>query len=132
MTQYIALIHKDPDSDYGVRFPDFPGCVTAGTTLQDAQAMAAEALRLHVAGMTADGEDIPAPSTLDEVAALPEFAGAVVILVPLAKPDARTMRVNITLPADVLEQIDAYAEKEGFTRSGFIVRAAKRAMAEAG
>lgn len=94
--------------------------------------MAAEALRVHVAGMTADGEDIPAPSTLDEVAALPEFAGAVVILVPLAMPDAKTMRVNITLPADVLEQIDAYAEKEGFTRSGFIVRAAKRAMAEAG
>ncbi len=23
---YIALIHKDRKSDYGVSFPDFPGC----------------------------------------------------------------------------------------------------------
>jgi hypothetical protein len=33
MTSYIALLRKDVDSDYGVEFPDFPGCVTAGTTL---------------------------------------------------------------------------------------------------
>jgi predicted RNase H-like HicB family nuclease len=28
MRNYIALIHKDADSDYGVSFPDFPGVVT--------------------------------------------------------------------------------------------------------
>jgi predicted RNase H-like HicB family nuclease len=33
MTAYIALIRKEPDSDFGVDFPDFPGCVTAGRTL---------------------------------------------------------------------------------------------------
>ncbi|TIM59886.1 MAG: CopG family transcriptional regulator, partial [Mesorhizobium sp.] len=25
MKQYIGLIHKDTDSDFGVSFPDFPG-----------------------------------------------------------------------------------------------------------
>ena len=35
MTAYIALLRKDQGSDYGMGFPDFPGCVTAGTTLED-------------------------------------------------------------------------------------------------
>ena len=30
MRQYIALIHKDPGSDYGVSFPDLPGVISAG------------------------------------------------------------------------------------------------------
>ena len=47
MRQYIALIHKDTDSDYGVSFPDVPGCVTAGLDLDDARSMAEEALALH-------------------------------------------------------------------------------------
>ena len=50
MTSYIALIHKEPRSDFGVSFPDFPGCVTAGRTLDEARKMAEEALALHVDG----------------------------------------------------------------------------------
>jgi predicted RNase H-like HicB family nuclease len=44
MRYYIGLIHKEADSDYGVSFPDFPGVATAGKSLDDAQAMAEEAL----------------------------------------------------------------------------------------
>ena len=40
MTSYIALLRKQPRSDYGVDFPDFPGCVTAGRTLEEARRMA--------------------------------------------------------------------------------------------
>jgi predicted RNase H-like HicB family nuclease len=46
MRQYIALIHKDADSDFGMSFPDLPGCVTAGATLDEARDMAEEALAL--------------------------------------------------------------------------------------
>ena len=53
---YIGLIHKDPGSEYGVSFPDFPGCVTAGVSLEEARIMAQEALTLHVEGMLEDGE----------------------------------------------------------------------------
>src|ERR1035441_6271666 len=49
--EYIAYLHKDKNSDFGVSFPDFPGCITAGSSLDEARAMAAEALALHVAGM---------------------------------------------------------------------------------
>jgi predicted RNase H-like HicB family nuclease len=67
MTEYIALLHKDRDSDYGVSFPDFPGCITAGMTLEEAQRMAAEALAFHIEGMIEDGDAIPDPSTLDAI-----------------------------------------------------------------
>src|SRR5277367_1560765 len=65
---YIAYVHKDPTSDYGVSFPDFPGCVTAGKTLEEARRMVQEALCLHIAGMIEDGDKLPAPSTLDHLA----------------------------------------------------------------
>jgi len=52
---YIALVRKDPDSDYGVSFPDFPGAVTAARSLNEAVARAGEALARHVEGMAEDG-----------------------------------------------------------------------------
>jgi predicted RNase H-like HicB family nuclease len=126
--QYIGLIHKEAASDYGVSFPDFPGVVTAGKDLDDARAMAEEALTLHVDGMIADGEAIPEPSTLEEVMADPENRDGVAILVGLKSEAQKTVRVNVTLPADVLEQIDRFAERRGYTRSGFLVQAAKRVI----
>src|SRR5258708_38460059 len=65
--EYIAYLHKDKGSDYGVSFPDFPGAITAGSTLEEARRMAGEILPLHIAGKRGGGEKIPAPSTLGEV-----------------------------------------------------------------
>ena len=76
MRQYIALIHKDADSDFGVSFPDLPGCVTAGATLDEARDMAEEALAFHIEGLEQDGEAIPEPSSLEAVMADPTIATA--------------------------------------------------------
>jgi predicted RNase H-like HicB family nuclease len=124
MAAYIALIHKDDDSDYGVSFPDFPGCVTAGSTLDEARMMAAEALAFHIEGMKEDGEPIPEPSDLAVVMRERENQNAVAFLVDADVRPSKTVRVNITLPEDVLKEIDAFAEREGYTRSGLIVKAA--------
>ncbi|XHE14090.1 type II toxin-antitoxin system HicB family antitoxin [Agrobacterium deltaense] len=132
MRNYIGLIHKDADSDYGVSFPDFPGVVTAGTDLDDARRMAEEALALHVEGMIEDGDAIPEPSSLDAVMADPENKDAVAILVTLKAESKKSVRLNITLPEDVLKEIDAFAESKGLTRSGFLARAAKHEIASAG
>jgi predicted RNase H-like HicB family nuclease len=64
---FIGLIHKDAGSDFGVSFPDFPGVVTAGKTLDDARTMAEEALAFHVNGMIEDGEGLPVPSRLEQI-----------------------------------------------------------------
>ncbi|AAK25147.1 type II toxin-antitoxin system HicB family antitoxin [Caulobacter vibrioides] len=126
MADYIALIHKDADSAFGVSFPDLPGCISVGETLEEARANAEEALALHVEGMIEDGETLPAPSALDEVMAAPGNRDGVVILVPLKTVQPRTVRVNITLPETTLREIDAFAETYGYTRSGLLARAAKQ------
>lgn len=59
MSQYLALMHHEPGSDYGVSFPDFPGCVTAGRTPEEARRMAQEALSGHIEAMLAAGLRIP-------------------------------------------------------------------------
>lgn len=131
MPSYIGLIHKDTDSDFGVSFPDFPGAITAGRTLDDARTMAEEALALHVEGLTEDGEALPEPSTLEEVMSDPENRTGVAILVSVKTEQRKAVRVNVTLPEDVLEQIDRYAEAHGFTRSGLLAQAARKLIAGA-
>jgi len=77
MASYIAVIHKDPDSDFGVCFPDFPGCITAEATIDKVKNMAHKALSFHIKGMLEDGEKIPIPSRLEEIMADPDYADAV-------------------------------------------------------
>ncbi|MBB2165391.1 hypothetical protein HLH26_12775 [Gluconacetobacter sp. 1b LMG 1731] len=90
MTSYIALIRKDPDTDFCVDFPDFPGCISAGLTMEEARVMAAEALAGHIANMKEDGDTIPDPSPLDVAMANPDNAGATPVLV---RAGLRTLRI---------------------------------------
>ena len=131
MRPFIALIHKDPDSDYGVSFPDLPGCITAGSTLDEARAMAAEALSLHLEGLVADGEAVPEPSSLEDIMSDTENRDGVAILVDPPKSAAKSVRLNITLADDLVELIDRHAEAHGLTRSGFLARAARRELERA-
>jgi HicB_like antitoxin of bacterial toxin-antitoxin system len=102
--------------------------VTAGRSLDEARTMAAEALKFHVEGMTEDGEAIPEPSTLEAVMADPRNRDGVAILVALEEEGTQAVRVNVTMPKDLLAAIDRYAEAHGFTRSGFLTQAARRAL----
>ena len=129
MANYIAIVHKDPKSDFGVSFPDFPGCITAGKNIDDAKDMAQEALSLHIHGILEDGEQLPSPSKLEEIMSDSDYADAVAYLV-VEVPDARprTVRVNITLPEIILKRIDAEAKKRGMSRSSFLVHAAQSSL----
>jgi predicted RNase H-like HicB family nuclease len=118
--EYIAYLHKDKNSDYGVSFPDFPGCITAGSTLEEARRMAAEALSFHIAGMRKDGDRLPESSTLDELRSDPAMKGAVAFLVEAAKPE-KTVRFNITARESQLSEIDNRARAAKLTRSAYMV-----------
>ena len=129
MANYIAIVHKETKSDFGVSFPDFPGCITAGKNIDEAKDMAQEALTLHIQGMLEDGEQLPVPSRLEEIMNDPDYANAIaylVVSVPDTKP--RTVRVNVTVPETTLKQIDAAAKKQGMSRSSFLVHAAQNAI----
>ena len=127
MPSYIAIIQKDSESDYGVAFPDFPGCVTAGATIDEAKDLALEALLFHIEGMLKDGETLPEPSSLEEIMADPVYAGGLAFLVTV--PEAKAVRINISVPEMALRKIDAAAKKQGLSRSAFLVQAASKFMA---
>ncbi len=129
MKSYIAVLHKDKNSDFGVSFPDFPGCITAGSTLEEAKEMAREVLPFHVSGLLADGDEIPEPMSLDSAAQLEMAQDAqafFLVEVPLEDP---IVRANITVPKGMLERIDRYAKAHHLSRSAFLTQAAQQSMA---
>lgn len=95
MKPYIVIVHKDPESAYGMTFPDAPGCFSAADELDDLFANAAEALELWTEGMLEDNFPIPAPRDLSELRQDPEWAesfadAALIIAVP--PPDGLTQK----------------------------------------
>lgn len=83
---YAAIIERGEEPGFGVTFPDFPGCVSAGDTVQQAAMNAEEALRGHIGLMIQDGDPIPMPMPLDEVPSDPEVREAARLLVRIDFP----------------------------------------------
>src|ERR1017187_10087958 len=100
MRQYIALIHKDADSDYGVSFPDLPGVISAGKTLDEARDMASEALAFHLEGLAEDGDAAPEPSSLEEIMKDAQNRDGVAVLIAAPAADVKSVRINVMMPAD--------------------------------
>jgi len=128
MRNYIAILHKDKDSDFGVSFPDFPGCITAGSSLEEAKDMAREVLPFHIEGMQADGASIPEPMTLDDALCHEFSEGAQAFFLVELPFDDPIVRANITVPKGILERIDRYAKAHHLSRSAFLTQAAQRVM----
>ncbi len=127
--QYPALISKEEGSDWNVVFPDFPGCITAGVTLEEAHAFAREALALHVHGMRADGEHVPEPTDAAKLMASRRAHGQALVLVPLVPLKGRARRVNISVDEFLLTEIDTAAAAYGTDRSNFLQAAARERIA---
>lgn len=127
MSHYVALLHREADT-YGVSIPDFPGCISAGDSVDDALRQAAEALAFHVAGFEEDGVPIPQPRTLEAIRAAGEdwieWEGAMVALVPLLPPPEIYQRVNVKLSKRLLAEIDAVSRN----RSSFLEQAARESL----
>lgn len=132
--RYVAFVHKEPDTVYGVSFPDVPGCISAGDTLDEATRNAVEALALHIRWMEADGDPVPMPRTLDEIIADPDLAedreGAMLAVIPLVRDLGSTTRINVSLDLGLLEAIDSEARLRGQTRSAFIASAVRKELTD--
>jgi len=124
MTHYVAYLRKDADSDFGVEFPDLPGCFSAGTTVEEALAMAEDALAGHLAELIEHGDPVPAPRSLEALIDDQGRGDAVAVLV-LADPDLhKPERVNVSLSRSLLKRIDAVASN----RSRFLAEAAEQKL----
>ena len=131
---YVAVIEKEPDSAFGVWFPDVEGCFSAGDTLDEAVANAAAALRQHAEAIESAGRRVPLVRPIDEVRLDKDVAesvesGAVLFAVPLLADAGRTVRLNISLDKALVDQIDTAASARGLTRSAFLAQAAREKIA---
>ena len=126
MKHFIALVHKDLDSAFGVSFPDLPSVFSAADGEDDLVANATEALRLW-----SEDEVLPVPSSYEEIVSRDtvrdELAqGAFLIRVPFIEDDSRVVRANVTFEKGMLDAIDAAARERGLTRSAFLASAARK------
>ncbi len=62
MKRYAIVIER-AGANYAAYVPDLPGCVATGETVEETERLLREAIELHVAGMRADGLEVPPPSS---------------------------------------------------------------------
>ena len=129
--KYPIVIHKDSGSDYGVTFPDLPGCFSAGSTIEEAINMAQEAAECHIEGILIDSEPIPTPSDIEAHKSNPDYKDGIwaIVDVDISKLSLKSKRINITMPERLLKTVDQYAKKYGSSRSGLLTQAVTEYMA---
>ncbi len=74
MTHYVAIVEEEEGKAIGVWFPDLPGCVSAGDSLDEAMMNAAEALALWIDVAKEHGDEVPPARALTELKRDPEIA----------------------------------------------------------
>ncbi|WP_090944657.1 type II toxin-antitoxin system HicB family antitoxin [Azotobacter beijerinckii] len=130
--KFPVVLHKDPNSDYGVTVPDVPGSFSAGVTMDEALENTLEALALHFEGLMADGEPLPQPQSLEAHQGNPDYAGGVWAIVDFDVTPylGKAVRFNATLPEHLLARIDAYVRNHPAqkSRSGFLAEASLKML----
>lgn len=133
MAHYIAVLVPERIGGWTVLFPDLPGCASQGETLDEAIAMATDALAGHLAVARDYGDEIPAPRSLDDIRSDKDWCSAnnvqwgkamvapVLVRPPLSRPE----RVTISMDSNILREVDAYAERRDLTRSAVLTAGAE-------
>ena len=83
--------------------------------------------------MAADGDPIPSPRSMEEIANDPDLAewpeGALLVAIPLIRDLGSTTRVNVSLDLGLLDAMDAEARQLKQARSAFIASAVRKELA---
>ncbi|MCY4439833.1 MAG: type II toxin-antitoxin system HicB family antitoxin [Deltaproteobacteria bacterium] len=127
MSRYPAHIDGKKGA-YGVTFPDLPGIVAMGKTVDEAMVNAEEALRDYAIEAEKDNEAIIPPSNMERVETQ---AGQALVSIPLIRLSGRSVRRHMTLDEGVAAFIDSEARRRGMTRTAYVEWMARR-VAEMG
>lgn len=101
--RYIATLDYAEDG-ITVEFPDLPGAITCGYTVDEAVVMAKDCLALHIHGMEADGDVIPEPRGIAEINELIAGSGKIPVLIEVFMPlhrshiRERSVKKTLTIP----------------------------------
>jgi len=129
MDRYVfpAVFQPEEGDTYTVTFPDLPGCVTQGRSLQHALAMARDALELHLYGMESDREQIPDPTRPDQVdVTAPAFCTLIEAWMPPVRDEmmSRPVKKTLTIP----RWLNDLADEKGVNYSKVLQEALKERL----
>ena len=129
---YPAILEK-VKKGYSVYFPDLPGAISGGKNYEDAISKAQECLSLHLYGMLSDNEILPDPSHIDDIIKTINKDELVALIEPdifavKSQQEDKSVRINITLPKSLLDEIDSKAFELHINRSALIQKAAREIL----
>ncbi|ECF2366343.1 type II toxin-antitoxin system HicB family antitoxin [Salmonella enterica subsp. enterica serovar Mountpleasant] len=131
---YPAFIEVDKDGSASGWFPDVPGCIFAGDTIEETYADARSVICAHFEVLCDKGIDIPVPHNIEQhVTAEPDdYSNGrwLYVDVDMDKFDGRAERINVTLPRRLLDRIDATVKQHPAygSRSAFLATAARNEL----
>lgn len=94
---YPAIFHEE--DGYWVEFPDLTGCVTEGNTIEEAMAMAQEALGLWLVSQMEMGNKLPTPSDIADIHADDGIVTYVSTDVDAYRRDTKAVKKMLSIPA---------------------------------
>ena len=109
-TVFPAVFERNSDNSYTISFPDLPGCISEGKSLDDALYMAQAALTQWAEYLREEGIALPVAS---ESKAIPAPDAGFVQYVSAELKDARAVRRTVSLP----KWLDESAARAGLSLS---------------
>jgi len=61
-----AIVIEKAEGSYSAYVPDLPGCVAAADTIKAVEHEIRDAIRFHIDGLMADGQPVPAATSIAE------------------------------------------------------------------
>lgn len=124
---YPAVLERGPKLTFAVWFPDFPGCVAAARSQEDAMAKAQEALARSVVELYERGRTMPEPTPFERIE-IPKECDLITLFALGVDPPDPSERVNIYLPKSLLARVDRRSADLGMSRSSYFGFAANLAL----
>jgi len=115
---FPAVLERGPKKAFGVWFPDFPDCVAAGTSQEEALERAQGQLARAVVALAEKDKPLPAPTPMESIV-LPKGCDFITFVAIGVEPPDISERVNVYLPKQLIAHADEMASKLGMNRSSF-------------
>jgi len=115
---YPAVLEQGPKKTFAVWFPDFPDCVAAGRSQEQALEKAERALPQAAVTVMAEKGLLPEPTSFERIT-IPKGCKPIAMLAVGLEPPDPSERVNIYLPKRLIARADKRAAELGMSRSSY-------------
>ncbi|ROP56286.1 putative RNase H-like HicB family nuclease [Enterobacter sp. BIGb0383] len=130
--KYPVYLHQAESGAYSGFVPDIEGCYFAGDTIDDAIADAHAAIDMYLEYQSEKGLDVPIAKTINDHKNDEDCRDGLwgFVDIDISRFEGKAIKLNITLPQNLLSKIDSYVMRNGeySSRSGFLAELARREL----